>query len=968
MKLDELLNNYKIFSNVMIDNTYEYIYEFINRFVINNNLKYIDINELTTKINKSLPRNITAEEFYNYVADQTIIKTSYNPEYNKLASYILIEKIHKMTEENIINIAEILYNNIDIKGNKSPLISNELYNIIMKNGEEIQKVIKMERDYDIDYFGIKTLELSYLIKIRDKKSITKGKIIIERPQHMYMRVALAIHGNDLIAAYETYNLLTQKYFTHATPTLFNAGTLNQQMSSCYLISCDDNIESICKTMTQSVHISKWAGGIGIHLTAVRPKGSIIRGTNGETVGIIPYCIVLNNLSRYVNQGGKRNGSIACYIEPWHGDIFEFCELRKNTGKDDIRARDLFLALWIPDIFMERVRDNKMWSLMCSDECSDLSIKYGDEFNKSYIKYEIEGKIIKQIPARELWKHILECQIETGFPYMLYKDHANKKSNQNNLGTIKSSNLCAEIIEYSNDEETAVCFTADTLILTKKGYKKIIDCDKEQIYTYFTSDTEFIKNPKYEEGKVISNGIKKIYNIRFNNKSIKLTATHPILTYSENNEFKWKKVNELLLDDKIFAPILNNESKLNTIYCPKLNELITIQSITVEKEEEVYDIVLKQAHNFVANGIIVHNCNLVSICLPKFIETENGIKKYNFEKLIEISRIAVRNLNKIIDKNFYPTKETKNSNMKHRPIGIGVQGLADVYNILGYPWSSDNAREINKRIFETIYYACIDESNKLAKEHGYYSSFKGSHFSKGEFQFDLWKLNSNELLMNFDWDTLRKNVIQYGTYNSLLTALMPTASTSQIMGNYESFEPYMSNIFVRTTSAGEFLVINEHLIHDLEKLQLWNDDIRKLIIINNGSIQNINNIPIHLKEIYKTALEIGLKNVIKQSIERGPFIDQSQSMNLFMKIPDFTVLTSAHFYGWENGLKTGMYYLRGYSAVNPINFGIDIEDIKRLTSSNNIVDIINSSYNIDNNKKICKIKFGEKIEGCLICGS
>jgi len=673
-------------------------------------------------------------------------------------------------------------------------------------------------------------------------------IIIERPQHLFMRVALFIHMGDLEKAFESYDLLSDKYFTHATPTLFNAGTPKPQMSSCYLIAAEDSIEQIADANKEMMIISKWAGGIGIHISSIRGQNSIIRGTNGLSEGIIPWCKGYNWIGTAVNQGGKRNGSIAVYLEPYHSDIFEFCELRMNTGSEEKRCRDLFLALWIPDLFMERVKNDEMWSLMCPDECPNLNKVWGDEFKKLYEQYESEGRYKSQVSARKLFKHILVCQSETGFPYMLYKDHCNKKSNQKNLGTICSSNLCSEIIEYSDENETAVC-------------------------------------------------------------------------------------------------------------------------------------------------------NLVSICLPRFVK-EN--KEYDFEKLMEVTRVAVRNLNNVIDLNFYPTEKTKRSNMKNRPQGIGIQGLADLYNFMGYPFDSEEAETLNKKIFETIYYAAVDESKELAKKYGAYESFKGSPFSQGKLQYHLWGKEEKDLLMGFDWIKLTEEVKKYGTRNSLLTALMPTASTAQIMGNYEGFEPYLTNIFVRTTLAGEFIVINENLVKDLELLGLWNEDMRKLIIIYNGSVQHIDSIPQNIKDRYKTAFELKLKSIIKQSVERGPFIDQSQSMNLFQPKPNFAVLYSAHLYGWENGLKTGMYYLRTSPAVNPINFGIDIDDLKRLTGMNSVDELIShsiadanifkkrkrensgsdkstdSDLNKNNNQEneendddkpiMCKYIPGKVAEGCFMCSS
>jgi ribonucleoside-diphosphate reductase subunit M1 len=833
------IDKYFDFINSSVTVNYDYIYGFIKRFTDNYNLTKVNLDELSSKISKGLTETISLNDFYNFCADTSVVNTSIHPEYNKLASKILAERLHMMTEEDISVISDILYNNLDVKGKRFPLLDKRYYDFVMENKDQINQKLDFNKDYTFDYFGLRTMERAYLMRLRSYKLINKKMvqedIIIERPQHLFMRVALFIHLGNLEKAFESYDLLSDKYFTHATPTLFNAGTPKPQMSSCYLISCGDSIEQIGDTNKDMMTISKWAGGIGVHISSIRGNNSIIRGTNGVSEGIIPWCKGYNWIGTAVNQGGKRNGSIAVYLEPYHSDIFEFCELRMNTGSEEKRCRDLFLALWIPDLFMERVKNDEMWSLMCPDECPNLNKVWGDEFKKLYELYENEGRYKSRVSARKLFKHILVCQSETGFPYMLYKDHANRKSNQQNLGTICSSNLCSEIIEYSDDNETAVC-------------------------------------------------------------------------------------------------------------------------------------------------------NLVSLCLPRFIK-EN--KEYDYNKLMEVTRVAVRNLNNVIDLNFYPTAKTERSNLKHRPIGLGVQGLSDVYNFLGFAFDSTEAETLNKKIFETIYYAAVDESKELAKKYGHYESFKGSPFSEGKLQYHLWGMTEKDLLMGFDWVTLTQEVKQYGTRNSLLTALMPTASTAQIMGNYEGFEPYLTNIFVRTTLAGEFIVINENLVKDLEQLNLWDEDMRKRIIIYNGSIQHIDMIPRNIKDRYKTAFELKLKSIIKQSVERGPFIDQSQSMNLFQPKPNFAVLYSAHLYGWENGLKTGMYYLRTSPAVNPINFGIDIDDLKRLTGLNSVDELIAHSIsdaNIIKKRKrndsdksnkseeeetptlMCKYIPGKSAEGCFMCSS
>jgi len=785
------------------------------------------INEFP-KTNEKNVKPIQQDSFYKYIAEYLVTKSSTDPFYETMASVISMIRVHQITSDSQMTVADLLYNNYDTNNLINPLISDEVYEVIVNNHLELQRAIDFKKDFDFDYFGIKTLEQSYLFKRHDAKYL-----IIERPQHMMMRVAIGIHMNDIQKVIETYNILSDRMMTHATPTLFNAGTIRPQMSSCFLQSIEDSLEDIFETIADVANISKWAGGIGIHMSSIRARGSLIRKTNGASDGIIPLCSVLNKVARYMNQGGKRKGSIACYLEPYHADIFEFCELRLNTGTDDNRARDLYLALWVPSLFIERVRNDGRWSLMCPDECPGLNTTHSHEFNRLYEKYENEGKYKKQIKARELWKHILTVQTETGFPYILYKDNANNRSNQQNLGTIRSSNLCAEIIEYSDKNETAVC-------------------------------------------------------------------------------------------------------------------------------------------------------NLASLCLPRFIKNYEGLKIFDHEKLIEICRVAVRNLNRIIDLNFYPTKKTKLSNMRHRPIGIGVQGLADVYNMMGYPFDSKEASDLNKRIFETIYYATLYESNKLAQENGAYSSFNGSPFSQGRLQFHLWGIDEKQLLMGYPWKHLVENIKKYGTRNSLLTAVMPTASTSQIMGNSECIEPYMSNIFTRSTLAGNFIVVNRNLMKDLIERGLWNDMMKKMIIIENGSVQGIDSIPEDLKAIYKTAFEISQKVIIKQSADRGIFIDQSQSLNVFMKEPNFDILNSILIDGHDLGLKTGMYYYRTLPAVNPINFGIDINEIKKLKNQESITDMISGMYRFNNqsnghsdkkqpieipeNEKICEWRPGMKLDDCMVCSS
>jgi ribonucleoside-diphosphate reductase alpha subunit len=738
--------------------------------------KMIDPAKITLKISQSIYSGITTRELDILAAETAIQLITEHPDYALLASRIEVSNLHKETNKKFSDVIEQLYNYVNPKTNEMGcLIDKKIYDIIIKNKEELDEVLIYNRDFNYDYFGIKTLMRSYLIKIDGK--------IYERPQHMLMRVSIGIHIDDIPAAIETYELMSKKFFTHATPTLFNAGTPRPQMSSCFLLQMkDDSINGIYDTLKETAQISKNAGGIGLAIHNVRSKGSYIKGTNGESNGIVPMLRVFNNTARYVDQGGgKRKGSFAIYLEPWHSDIFDFLNLRKNHGTEEERARDLFLGLWICDLFMERVEKNEMWSLMCPNECKGLNMVYGEDFNKLYLKYESEGKYTRQIKSRELWYAILQSQIETGAPYMCYKDTCNKNSNQKNLGTIQSSNLCSEIIEYTSPNETAVC-------------------------------------------------------------------------------------------------------------------------------------------------------NLASIALPKFINTKT--MNFDYDKLIKITKIITKNLNKIIDLNFYPTEPCKYSNLKNRPIGIGVQGLADVFALLKLPFTSDKAMEINRKIFECIYYAALSSSTEIAKKEGPYESYIGSPISNGILHFDNYsdiKLSSE---LNLKWDKLRDDISKYGVRNSLTVALMPTASTSQILGNNECFEPFTSNLYVRRTLAGEFICINKYLLNDCIDMGIWNEELKNQIISNDGSIQNINVIPNNLKEIYKTVWEISQKKLIDMVKERGWFVDQSQSFNIHMNNVNYGKLTSMHFYGWKNGLKTGMYYLRTQAAADPIKFTIErkLESKKEMSCS------------------------------------
>lgn len=730
----------------------------INKLSYGLDTNYVDPVKISKRVVEGVYDGVTTTELDNLAAETAASMTPIHPDYASLASRITVSNLHKNTDKHFSVVMDRLYNYVSPKtGEKAPLIADDVYEIIVDNAELLDSTIIYDRDYNFDYFGFKTLERSYLLKMDGK--------VAERPQHMYMRVALGIHKADIDNVIKTYNRLSEGWFTHATPTLFNAGTPSPQMSSCFLLTTkDDSIEGIFSTLTQCAKISQTAGGIGLSIHDIRATGSYIRGTNGASNGIVPMLRVFNDTARYVDQGGgKRKGSFAVYLEPWHADVFDFLDLKKNHGKEEMRARDLFYALWVPDLFMKRVKEDGDWSLFCPNEAKGLSDCHGEVFEDLYTSYEQAGRARKTIKARDLWNKILESQIETGTPYMLYKDAANGKSNQKNLGTIKSSNLCTEIIEYTAPDEVAVC-------------------------------------------------------------------------------------------------------------------------------------------------------NLASMALPKFVA--DG--KFDHDALFDATYEVTVNLNRIIDNNYYPVEEAKNSNMRHRPVGIGVQGLADTFIMLRVAFDSEEAKQLNSEIFETIYHAALVASKDLAKEEGHYQSYPGSPVSQGILQYDMWGVTPTK---RWDWDLLKEEIQKYGVRNSLLLAPMPTASTAQILGNNECFEPYTSNIYTRRVLSGEFVIVNKHLMRDLVDLGLWNADMKQQIIMHNGSVQGIEGIPQDIKDIYKTVWEIKQKVIIDMAADRGAFIDQSQSLNLFMENPNFGKLTSMHFYAWEKGLKTGMYYLRTKAASDAIKFTV-----------------------------------------------
>ena len=776
----------------------------------------VDAVKVAMRVIEGLYDGVTTSELDNLAAETAASMTIAHPDYAQLAARIAISNLHKNTKKSFSETMSDMYHYVNPRtGMESPLLSDEVYEVIKNNAEFLDSHVIYNRDFNYDYFGFKTLERSYLLKINGK--------IVERPQHMLMRVAVGIHLNDLQAVIETYDLMSKKYFTHATPTLFNAGTPKPQMSSCFLLQMqDDSIDGIYDTLKQTAKISQSAGGIGLSIHNVRATGSYIRGTNGTSNGIVPMLRVFNDTARYVDQGGgKRKGSFAIYVETWHADIFEFLDLKKNTGKEEMRARDLFYAMWTSDLFMKRVQEDGQWTLMCPNECPGLYLVYGEEFEKLYESYEAQGKGRKTVRARELWEKILESQIETGTPYMLYKDAANRKSNQKNLGTIRSSNLCTEIMEYTAQDEVAVC-------------------------------------------------------------------------------------------------------------------------------------------------------NLASISLPMFIE--NGA--FNHKLMFDVTKRVTKNLNKVIDRNYYPVPEAENSNMRHRPVGLGVQGLADAFILLRLPFTSDEAKKLNQEIFETLYFAAVTASMEMAKEEGPYSTYEGSPISKGEFQYNLWGLKDEDLSGRWDWASLRKEVMEHGVRNSLLVAPMPTASTSQILGNNEAFEPYTSNIYTRRVLSGEFIVVNKHLLEDLVNRGLWNEELKQEIMRHNGSVQNIDRIPQDLKELYKTVWELSMKDIIDMSRQRGYFIDQSQSLNLFMQDANYAKLTSMHFYAWQSGLKTGMYYLRTKSAVDAIKFTLNND--KKAEPIAETAPVIKQpvaapaveveSIDADEFKAMIERARGSQPDDCEMCGS
>jgi ribonucleoside-diphosphate reductase alpha chain len=763
----------------------------------------VNYTALAMKVIDQLYDGIPTTKIDELTAEQCATMATQHPDYGTLAAYVIVSNHHKTTPTTFYEAMRQLHEFKDVRGQPSPLIGDEFWAVVCNNRDELEAMIDVSRDFLIDYFGFKTLERSYLMR-------TNGATV-ERPQYMWLRVSIGIHGADMAKVRTTYDLMSQKYFTHATPTLFNAGTLKPQLSSCYLIAMEsDSIEGIFNTLKECANISKHAGGIGVHVHNIRATGSHIRGTNGVSNGLVPMLRVFNNTARYIDQGGKRNGTIAVYLEPWHADIAHFLEMKMNHGDEDAKGRDLFYALWVPDLFMRRVKASADWSLFCPDECPGLSDVYGDEFDALYARYEAEGRHRGKVKARDLWFRILDSQMETGTPYLCYKDAVNNKTNQKNVGIIRSSNLCSEIMEYSDDAETAVCNLASIAL------------------------NRFIAG---NQG-----------------------SPHP---------------------------------------SSKLHEAGGNQGAKHEAKGKGED----------GGGV------RGAFIAPRF----------DFDKLHEVTRIVTENLNRVIDVNYYPTPKTRVSNMAHRPIGIGIQGLADTFMLLDLAFSSDEARTLNRRIFETMYHAALTASCDLAKKDGPYSTFAGSPASQGILQYDMWGVEPEA--GRYDWAALKERIVKHGLRNSLLLAPMPTASTSQILGNTECFEPISSNIYTRRTMAGEFILVNRHLIADLQAAGLWNEGVKNNIVANKGSVQHIGGLSEHLKRKYCTVWEIPMKHVIDMAADRGAFICQSQSMNLWMEDPNYAALTSMHFYAWSKGLKTGMYYLRRKARHQPQQFTIEPESKK-----------------------------------------
>jgi len=958
-------------------------------------LPEINVHTLAQTVIQGLHNNIQTRDIDIYSANICASMSIKNHQYGILAGRIIIHNHHKNTLTSFKDKMDKLYLRKDKHGNICPLLDEKFYKFVLKNQKEIESHIDYSRDFLLDYFSFKTLERSYLLKL--------DQDIIERPQDMFMRVSIFIHMNPKINSkeknkpiieriFETYDLMSNKYFTHATPTLFNAGTNRPGMLSCFLLGTEDSIEGILKTVSDCAQISKWSGGIGFHISNWRSRGSLIRGTNGTSSGIVPFLKIFNDTARAFNQGGKRPGSFAAYIEMHHPDIMDFLQLRKNHGEENLRCRDLFLGLWICDLFMERVRDNQEWSLFDPDECPGLSDVYGENYRKLYLDYE-EKKIYREkIPAREIWKAVFTSQKESGIPYILYKDRINSNNNQSNIGVVKSSNLCV---------------TGDTIVLTEEGYYPIRDLTRINPVHNVWNGEEFTPATFAKTGekqKVMQVTVQIAKKEISSNRISQLVSDIPLdIIHYTSRVLRCTPYHKFILEDEtvVEASYLQPGMKLLEWNHPQGNFRVYsyIEKLEqLDEPEDTYCFNEPKLHRGVFNSILTQNCSeivevsnseeyacctLASICLSMFVEDTHGEDDLdrplnhefpkrpvmNYRKLMDVVKVIVRNLNQVIDRNWYPTPETEKSNSTHRPLGIGVQGLADVFYKFRCAYDSPLARELNQRIFETIYYAAISASTKLAKEIynsyrqqfdpknpntlikidkkeytldnlpktiGSYSSMtrnNGSPLFNGQFHWELYGKTQNDLLQKFDWDSLREHIQTFGIRNSLLIALMPTASTSQIMGNIESIEPLTSNVFKRQTLAGEFIVINKYLMNDLTELNLWNAEMENYIKLSNGSIQNIQGIPDDIKNLYRTVWEISQQHIIDLAADRQAFVDQSQSMNLFIEDLTFSKFNSMHFYSWNKGLKTGCYYLRTRPAVQAQKFTVNIQPSSRTVEFN-----------------------------------
>lgn len=911
----------------------------------------IDLNLVLTKLQTAMSPGMTIDNMINLVAETCAYMSIRHPDYALLAGRIKVNELHKQVAPTFSQAISQMYHYIHPKTkSRSMTIGEKTYQVVMEHQKRLDQAVEDHKanDFTYEYFSYKTLERSYLIKQNDR--------IQETPQYLWMRLAVGIHGMDIDAVIETYLLVSYGFGIHGSPALFNAGREKPQMSSCFLLNMEDSIEGIYKTLTDCAKISKNAGGIGFAAHKIRASGSYITGTNGQSHGLVPMLRVFNDTARYANQGGNRKGAFACYLEPWHADVFEFIELRKNHGKEELRARDLFLALWIPDLFMERVERDENWSLFCPNEAPGLFEVWGDEFLALFTRYEREGLARRTFPARELWSAIMDAHIETGVPYLLYKDACNSKSNQQNLGTIQCSNLCV---------------TPDTLLLTDQGYKAIGSLENQAVNVW--NGRSWSQSTVYK-----TNTDQELVRVTFNNGTqIDCTPYHKFYM-ADPNCTEQELSGDLI---SLCAHELQSGMSLCRWTMPEGYETPNdyVRVVSVEKldyRSDVYCLNEPERHAVIFNGVMTGNCteiveftsetesavcNLASLALPKFVNEET--MTFDFDHLAVVTKVLTRNLNKVIDVNFYPTIETKTSNLRHRPIGLGVQGLADTFAKLKMPFGSKASRQLNKDIFETIYFAAISASNELAKRDGPYETFHGSPMSKGIFQFDMWDSDKRLTSDRWNWDELKSSVIRHGVRNSLFVAPMPTASTAQILNNNEATEPFTSNLYSRRVLSGDFPVINKHLVKDLIELGLWDENVINQVVAHRGSVQNIAVIPQHIKDLYKTVWEMSQAILIDMAADRAVFVDQSQSMNLFPANLDEDRLTSMHFYAWKKGLKTGLYYMRTQPAANAIQFTVDQDLLGK-----SLVNEANRADPVEETAAVCQRRVGDDGEICIVCSS